>query len=195
MDPKSGYQAPQPIGQMGISHAAIVFYRDDLATPYDPPKQVAPGEGASRINQPGTRPPGRRQPGGGRTRPGQAPSFQVPGTESIYAPGGSTGTGGEDAKYLTQTVFVIQFVWQYKPPGPETRPVNPPWSSGEDEIPIATELPPQEIPETVVDDAGVVDDGAATEEGTTPESTAPATDPATETVDPATSTDAGAATE
>ncbi|MEZ6065977.1 MAG: type IV pilus assembly protein PilM [Planctomycetaceae bacterium] len=135
-----GFKQPQPVNMLGISHAAIVFYRTDLPVPYDPPKQVAKNEGASRIGfnpQQVQRPTGRRNLRGAGAQPG----YEEAGYESIYARGAGTGAAanGEEAKYLDQTAFVIQFVWQYKKP--EDRVATPPWSSGEDAQPLATELP------------------------------------------------------
>lgn len=134
-----GYRTSQPVGQLGISHAAIVMFREKIPVSMTAPKPtqdlVTRGADPRMMRRPGSpRPtrggPATPQPGGqfymdsGSYMP---PDSRFPATGG--APGNQPGLTTENTEWLSQTVFVIQFVWQYKPKADRTP--QPPWATSE----------------------------------------------------------------
>ena len=135
-----GQREPQPVGKMGILCPTIVTFQQNIDVPFEPPKvERKPGTrlGGRIPRQPGARRPGRRGPGAAPF--GNSPMYMdggymddgYMGGNPYSQPGRPTpGTpGGEDVTYLKQTVFVIQFVWQYVPK--DERQPTAPWAESE----------------------------------------------------------------
>ncbi len=138
---KPGMSQPQDVGRLGISHAGIVYIRPDL---WVPAPVKGGGQAGSRI---AAAPAGRNtsdenlgaEGAGDIVDPDYAAEgFATPGAPGSGRPGGRRPRPGrlaspENQDYLKQTVFVIQFVVQYKPES--EREDRAPWESGEEPTP------------------------------------------------------------
>ncbi|MCA9053479.1 MAG: pilus assembly protein PilM, partial [Planctomycetaceae bacterium] len=160
-----GFSEPQPIGMMGIKCPTIVSFQQNIDVPFEAPKanqQLASRtQGVLPRRGPGGVRPGRGGPGRGAF--GGQPNYMdsgYMGGEYMNSPGYPNSPGGqptpgapgsENVTYLKQTVFVIQFVWQYVPK--DERQATAPWETGDAAANDAAEEP--QLDQATLDSATV----------------------------------------